>query len=124
MDMQRKFVKLDKGRYAFVTKGPDFVRTEEFDLKKAKELYIESMNERKTFGENLGKCNRELKNLDVKPDAELEHFIELANRAAKYTKMQELLGQQKYLLDEIEKMGKQCEAIEKLIPEVKRIAKS
>jgi hypothetical protein len=73
--------------------------------------------------ENLGKIKRDREHNKVDEDTELEHFIELANNAAKYKKYMDAVQNEKATTDMLEKINESIMAIERVMPEVKRMRK-
>jgi len=120
MEKQFDFKKLDGGKYAFVMISDDIERTEVVSKKFAKEHYEELHKQKKDLMLNLGKTNTDLAANDVHYDAELEHFILLANNAAKYKKYMDLRANQTTLLKMMGEIDTSMANMEKTIPELKR----
>jgi hypothetical protein len=122
-DKKFEFKKLEGGKCAFVMKSADIERTEVVSEEFAKTHYKELITQKTELMNNLGKANRELETNKVEKDNELEHFIELANNAAKYKKYIDAQQNQKAILDMIESIEHSIASIEKVMPEVKRAKK-
>lgn len=117
------FKKTRDGKYAFIMKNDLIERTEVVDEKYVKEHYKELTNQKREYMENLGKINRDLEKFKVEKDPELEHFIELANKAANYAKYMNAQRDQESLLKLIDNTEEGIKHIEAVFPELKRAKK-
>lgn len=117
-----EFKKID-GKCAFIMHSDQIERTELVSIEYARNHYTELVNQKNEMMANLGKVSRELENNKVEKDQELEHFIELANNAHKYKKYMDALENQKATMAMVDSINESIDAIEKVLPEVKRAKK-
>jgi hypothetical protein len=117
-----EFKKVD-GKFAFIMHSPDIERTEVVTESFAKEHYADLIKQKEEQYANLGALNRQIEKFKVEKDDELEHFIELANKAANYKKYMDTQANHKATLDMIEMIEESMRKVEAVMPEWKRAKK-
>jgi hypothetical protein len=122
INMKRK-IELKGNKVLFITETDDLKRTEEVPKTAATKLYKESKEQKEQYLADLNRLNKRIKELDIKTDKELEKFIELADRAAKYNEFKKATEQADGMLDFVNRLNMQIEDLEKAIPELKRAPK-
>jgi hypothetical protein len=114
------FVKLDNGHYAFISKNDDILRTEEVTKEFVKKQYDTEKEHKKKLMQQLGALNKLIENNNVVYDEELEKFIALADKAAKYKEYQKNIEQRDNALEMIDLSEQTTKKIEHVIPELMR----
>ena len=121
MEKNFEFNKVDDGHYAFVMKTDDIERTEVVSKQFAKDHYNEIKAQKIEHMRNLSKVNHDLETNNVPKDDELEHFIRLANNAAKYKKFMDAQASRDAIVEMLEGINKSMTLMEQQIPELKRM---
>jgi hypothetical protein len=117
-----EFNKIDEDHYAFVMRSDDIERTEIVSKQFAKDHYKEIKDQKVDLMKNLATANKLIERGEMVKDAEMDKFLEMANKAAEYKKAVEALESRLAILDMIEKITQSMESIEQKIPEVKRMS--
>jgi hypothetical protein len=117
--MKRKIIKED-GKYVFIMESDKFIRKEYVNKEVFKEGYEDIRKEHNRYLNELAAINKKIKELDVKQDEELEKFINLANRAAKYNEFQKMVEQRDSFLKNMELSSQQIKDMERVMPELSR----
>lgn len=116
-----EFKKLSENQYEFIMTNDDFTRTELTNKQFVKDHYKELVSQKAEIMANLGAVNKQLEINKIEKDDELQHFIELANKAAVYKKFMDSEKNQKSYIEMLEKINESMKRIEIVIPEVKRM---
>jgi hypothetical protein len=123
MNENKLSFKKEDGKCVFILESKDILRKEYVSVEFARSHYTELIQQKKQTMDNLGAINRELKEVSVEKDKELEKFIEMANKAHKYHKMQEAEQKKAAAQEMLEKIELSMKNIENVLPEVKRTKK-
>lgn len=123
MEKSFEFKKVGKDKCAFIMHSDDIERTEIVSEEFAKKHYKELLTQRNEIIENIKKVNKEIENNRVEPSVELDKFIQHASIAQKYKKFTDNLQSLKATKDMLENVNNSIVAIEKAMPEVKRMKK-
>lgn len=121
-DKKFEFNKISEDKYSFVMRSEDIERTEVVSKKFAKDHYTEIKDQKADLLKNLATANKLIERGEMVKDAEMDKFLEMANKAAEYKKAVEALSNRDAMLDMLEKITQSMESIEKVIPEVKRMS--
>jgi hypothetical protein len=116
------FKKIDEDHYAFVMKSKDIERTEVVHKQYVKDHYKTIKEEKAEHMRGLSQVQKDIARAEFVKDAELDHFLELANKAADYAKGVKAMEQRDFHTDMIGKLSTSIEQIEKVLPEVKRMS--
>ncbi len=118
-----EFKKIDNDKYAFVMHSPDIERTEVVSKDYVKQHYVELENQRINMMENLKTANKMIEQTMVEKDDELEQFIALANKAAKYNKYLDSVSKRDSALEMLHNIEESIKLIKTTLPEVERMKK-
>ena len=120
--MKRK-IEMKGTKVFFITETKELKRIEEVPKQAAIDLYRQSKEEKERLVQEINKIEKKIKSFDIKKDEELERFIELANKAAKYNEYRQAQDQRDNMLSNLNNYTMQIEDLEKAIPELKRAKK-
>ena len=123
MEQKFEFKKLGNGKCQFIRVMDEILRVETVSEAFAKNYYKDLVTQRAEVQNNLGIVHRQLEQNKIEKDLELEHFIDLNNRAAKYQKHLEAEANLKANLDLLKLIDDSMKPIEFAMPEVKRMKK-
>jgi len=121
METEYGLKKLANGQYEFTMKMPELLRTEVVSEESVRKHYKELRDRKNQSTEQLKLLNKKIKESELETDEELEKFIELANKAAKYNEFRQAKNQQKAVLDTLKRIEDEIARIEKVSPEFKRL---
>lgn len=124
MEKKISFKKIDENKFAFVLTTTDIERTEVVNKSFVKDHYEDLIRQKQELLNNLGATNKKLEMNKVEKNDELEHFIQLANNAAKYNQYLKTNEDLKVMTDMLENINISVSNIEHVLPEVKRQPKN
>jgi len=123
MDKKMEFKKLANGKCAFLSGNDEVDRTEVVSVEYVKKHYREIADKKNENLNNLQSINKKIKENAVEMDAEMEKFIEMANKANRYAQHQKDLDAREGILKVLGIIEDSMKQIEKVLPEVKRLKK-
>jgi hypothetical protein len=124
MEKQKyEFKKLSSGKCAFILNTPDIERTEVVSEEYARNQYQKLKDDKNKHLEELQRINKKIKDLNIEKDDELEKFIELANRANKYSEYKKAVDHREGVLSMLGLIEESIKPIEAVLPQVKRMKK-
>jgi hypothetical protein len=129
--MQKKFElkKINEDKYKYIghhpldDKGRCLVREETVDKKFIKDHYKATLEHKQQQLNNLAQIQKSLEENHVDKSEEMEHFIEMANYAAKFKKFQDAQANKDATMNILKMLNEEIEIFEKAIPELKRAKK-
>lgn len=129
MEMQKATYechKKDKNRFVFVTHSNDdnaTVTAIETSLEYAKQHYKQCLEGKQSLLNDLARINKELERNKVDFDNELEHFIELADKAAAYKNAMKMKQNREVIMAQLKMSEQTIKDMELQLPELKRMKK-
>lgn len=115
-----EFKKVDNDKCQFISALPEVHRVETVNMDFVKRHIAELRKERKMYLGNLEKINEQLKDNKIEKDAEIEKFIELADKASGYKRYLDATKNRDGVLDILNKIDESIAAIENELPELKQ----
>jgi len=123
MEKRFEFKKVGKDKCAFIMHSDDIERTEVVSEEFAKNHYKNLLEQRNEVIENINKINKDVELNRVEQSDELERFIKNSIDAGKYKKFTDSLQNLKATKEMLDNINNSIEAIQKVMPEVKRMKK-
>lgn len=117
--MKRK-IELVDGKVVFSMETDTLLRTETVAKEQAIDLYKQSLTEKENIMKTIESHEKKISDMDIKHDEELEKFIEMANKANKYSEFKQLSEQRDNLLTNLNNLNLQIEDLENVLPELKK----
>lgn len=118
--MMKKFeFKKEHDKCFFIMKTDEIERTEKVSEQFARDHYKDLIKQRAELVANIDKMNKDLEANKTENSPELEHFIELANKAGAYKKYMDLQANHKSALEMLDSITESMETIDKVLPYVK-----